>query len=856
MLEDIQWADLSSLQLLSYLVRRLRHGHTLVVATLRSDEITATHPAAPIVGELVRTERARRLDLTSLSSDEIGRIVRDVMPALPHTTVAQLVRRSEGNPFFAEALASTSAAGEAPLPPTLRELLLLRIGQVDGPARSVLDLVAIAGRPVSIGLLAAMWDGGHAELEAAIAEALDRGLLLEAPASTRLFLRHALVAEALEARIPPVARARLHELLAVVISGHPELGVPGVAGRAGELARHWLAGDRHHEALSASVQAAGAAESVPARVEALAHYERALVLWPTVPDAPGAAGIDHSTLLCRAARAAALAGAVPLAGAFQRAIELEALAAAEAEAEGDRTKAGEHYAALSGYCISVAQGAEAAAAATRALALVPEGLPSRERSLALRALVLWRALRGQHLAEALGQCREAMTDAAVASAVDVQTLTGSLQGWLLWQLGDDDAGFAAQDRAAADAAASADPELVATAFANRLLTLADGAPTPSDAQRVIAETRAAFEAMDIRGRECCIEEAEVHTMYLTGAWDEVERRTRTWLGTEHDPFDDDTHFRRRGEIRIRRGFVDEGEADLRAAFGVLGKCPREFVTRELVAVHAALADASLTRARPDAALNSVDDGLDVLAGTDYVVSMTRLSALGLRCAADLAAMARGPRALDTMRRAREAGAAHRGRLDAALAGTLVEGMAAGTRVRVAAAWGLAEGSRLDGRSDVALWADALSRIEAWWGCGDLLPYARFRFAEALLLSAGDRETATLALRAAYARAGELNMEPLRGDIEALARRARLPLAGEKPERDSARYGLSSREREVLALLLDGRTNREIGERLFISEKTASVHVTHILDKLGVNSRGAAAALASREGLIVGPGARP
>jgi DNA-binding CsgD family transcriptional regulator len=64
---------------------------------------------------------------------------------------------------------------------------------------------------------------------------------------------------------------------------------------------------------------------------------------------------------------------------------------------------------------------------------------------------------------------------------------------------------------------------------------------------------------------------------------------------------------------------------------------------------------------------------------------------------------------------------------------------------------------------------------------------------------------------------------------------------------SAQYGLSSREREVLAMLVDGRTNREIGERLFISEKTASVHVTHILDKLGVNSRGAAAALVSREG---------
>ena len=62
-----------------------------------------------------------------------------------------------------------------------------------------------------------------------------------------------------------------------------------------------------------------------------------------------------------------------------------------------------------------------------------------------------------------------------------------------------------------------------------------------------------------------------------------------------------------------------------------------------------------------------------------------------------------------------------------------------------------------------------------------------------------------------------------------------------------RFGLSAREREVLRLLLDGRTNREIGAALFISDKTASSHVTHILDKLGVTSRGAAAAVAARAG---------
>jgi DNA-binding NarL/FixJ family response regulator len=101
----------------------------------------------------------------------------------------------------------------------------------------------------------------------------------------------------------------------------------------------------------------------------------------------------------------------------------------------------------------------------------------------------------------------------------------------------------------------------------------------------------------------------------------------------------------------------------------------------------------------------------------------------------------------------------------------------------------------------------------------------------------------------------LGAAPLQGWIEALARRGRISLAvaeavdEEASATDGDRTGLTSREREVLALVADGYTNRRIAETLFISESTAGVHVSNILGKLGVRGRGAAAAMAVRLGLV-------
>jgi DNA-binding CsgD family transcriptional regulator len=127
-------------------------------------------------------------------------------------------------------------------------------------------------------------------------------------------------------------------------------------------------------------------------------------------------------------------------------------------------------------------------------------------------------------------------------------------------------------------------------------------------------------------------------------------------------------------------------------------------------------------------------------------------------------------------------------------------------------------------------------------------YARVQAAEAFV-AAGDRAAAAEPLAAAIAAAERMEAHPLVEAAGALARRARIRLAAEEaPAPEPTPLGLTPREHEVLLLVAEGHTNREIGERLYMSEKTASVHVSRILAKLEVGGRVEAAAVAHRLGL--------
>ena len=163
----------------------------------------------------------------------------------------------------------------------------------------------------------------------------------------------------------------------------------------------------------------------------------------------------------------------------------------------------------------------------------------------------------------------------------------------------------------------------------------------------------------------------------------------------------------------------------------------------------------------------------------------------------------------------------------------------------------AEQSRLDGRSDPERWRAAAAAWEQMEHPFEAA-YACFREAEALLALGSSRPQAEQALRSADRTAVALGAAPLRREIGSLAKRGRLRLddhlakaAVSKVPSPAASLGLTRREAEVLALVAKGRTNKQIGQELFITEGTAGVHVSRILAKLGVAGRGEAAAIAHR-----------
>jgi DNA-binding CsgD family transcriptional regulator len=253
----------------------------------------------------------------------------------------------------------------------------------------------------------------------------------------------------------------------------------------------------------------------------------------------------------------------------------------------------------------------------------------------------------------------------------------------------------------------------------------------------------------------------------------------------------------------------------------------------------------------DEARAAVREGLEWLADAEGEDFFRELLSLGLRAEADRAERAHARRAPAEAQTARQVGAA----LLARLRQLVNQATAPEPETTAHTALGRAEATRLEGHSDPKRWAAAATR---WEELDQPYPaaYARWRQAEALLGGRGPRAEATSALRCAHQTSQRLGAAPLRRELEALARRARIDLAepiGEPaPVRPAEPFGLTPREREVLELVAEGRTNRQIGQALFISAKTVGIHVSNILAKLGVTSRVEAAAVAHRGGLVDQP----
>jgi len=836
--EDLHWADRSTRDLLAFLHRNLRHGRLLLVMTYRSDELHRRHPLRPFLAELDRGRRVERLELDRFGRDEVAAQLAGIQGApAPAELTERIHARSDGNAFFVEELAATAAAGaDGELPPSLRDTLLARIELLPEPTQQVLRVLAVAAAAVPDPLLAEVAGLPEAELLAGLREAVSAHVLLVDAGDGAYGFRHALVKEAVYAELLPGERTRLHARFATALAGRGDRGGPGLAA---ELAWHWYAAHDLERALPAAVEAGRAAERAYAFAEAQRQFERALELWDRVPAAT--TGLDKAELLARAGEAAANAGAA------DRAVALVRGALAEVDHARDPLLAGRLTERLA-FHLRVAGRPGAMEAYQEAIRLVPPG-PTAERARVLAGLGQALMLRAR-FAEAVATCQEAIEVARAAGSPAVEGHALCSLGTALARLEDPDEGLAALHEARRLAAELGSAKDEARACVN-LSDLLNDLGRLEEAVAVAMEGIEVARAAGLRRTfGAFLAGNGAAALYNQGRWDETAELTAAFLelGDEEDL----------NTVTLRQSMavLDAGRGDFASALGHV-RAARRLAGDEFIAVQyppvlaSAEAEAAAWQGRLDEAAAAVADGLAALQGPLVDLRACMLLAIGLRVEGDRVGLAAARHDHDTLADAR---------LVADELAQWARGTFAGSRV----AWRTAllatceaEWARVEGEPDPERW---LAAVAAWERSGHPYPLAvaRWRAAEALLTRRADRTLAADLLRRGHATAVALGAGPLRGELERLARLGRVDLqpreerpAAEPAAPAGAELGLTAREHDVLALVAEGRSNRQIAEALFISAKTASVHVSNILAKLGVGSRVEAAAVAHRLGLLAG-----
>lgn len=830
-IEDLHWADRSTRAFLVYLASTLCKERIVVVTTYRPDELHRRHPLRPLLAELERDARARRVQLRPLSKAELAEQLQDILGQPPgEDLLARLFSRSEGNPLFAEELLAAGTDGRGSLPPTLRDALMLRIERLSPDAQETLRLLA-AGRRLDHETLSEASGIDPRALRDAMREAVAAQLVV-ADEEGRYAFRHALLREVVVDDLLPGERAELHLALARTLERRAE-GMPehGGAHLAAGIAWHYYAAGDQPAALAAGVRAARAAEAVHATGEAAALYSRALTLWDRVADADTLTGLDHVELLRRAAWTTDREHEPGRAESYLRAALAEL-------GDRDPVRAAELMEHLARTQFNQGRSADAAKTRRQALALLPEG-PSRVRARLLASGAKELMLESRH-EEAVEAAKEAIEIARAVGDVESELRALDGMGMSLFGLARYDEG----ERVLREAV----KRLRESDLAHVLFTHVNLADALAAAGR-LAEAREVVEEGDAHARERGVSRRWLKLLraelaFEAGEWDVSEAAlpspARPAAGTT---FINDAL--RRIELALGRGDHDTARTLLDQAADVAADTREPQWIGPLGSLRA-----ELERRAGDleAARAAIDDALDRLDFCSQdVLRMARVSAAGVCVEADAAV------------RARDLGEDPSfaiGSAEALIA--RVEACAEGDRPVEAAflASARAELARARGEDDPDLWAAA---VAAWEALGR--PYraaqALRRKAEALL-ARGDREAASAAAAEALAAAQAIGASWLESEVEGFALRARLRLEPDEPSPAPALdaadagedpFGLTPRERQVLALLADGRTNREIGSELYMAEKTASVHVSRILSKLDVRSRTEAAALAHRVGLV-------
>jgi len=851
-IEDAHWADRSSRDLLMFLIGNQRAiSGLLIIVTFRSDELHRTHPLRPLFAALDRIDWVERVELPRLSQHDTAELALAILGREPTSGLTEaLYRRSEGNPLFVETLLCCDGELSPELPESLRDLLLDSVRRLPEDTQEVLR-VASAGGAVT----------GHALL--AVVTGLDDGALIRAlrPAVTANVLhpqgdgyafRHELIREAVHDDLLPGEHGRLHSRFAEAIDADPGLVPPGRA--AVEMAHHWHSAHDSVWALIAAWQAAAQAGRAVAAAERLSLLARVLELWDQVPDAAERIGADHARVLEEAVCAARDVGD------FERGIALVTSALKELDPATEPVRVAELLENRSLFRIklghkdfgrdledALAYVPADVAPATRvdillALARCAPHLATKERSYAEEALALAR-----QTSDEVNEAQALLTMAMFDADPGQQALSDSRSLELI-----------AQARTTARRRGADHVLLTAAVNESHLLEGAGEHELAAEAARRAAVSADLQRLSRVSGSLLAINQAE--PLFALGRWDEaltvVNQATDLYLAP--GPMHRATLQIIAGGITAARGDLAAAVRTMRAARDALRSARYEDQHQLPLAWLEILL--ALATDGPAAALAATLQGLDrfeesggspryawpvITAGASAVLAAARQGAavreerLRYEAAAVAARLSAAAEKLEAFGRVQQAHQLTFAAADASAARLLagIGGPLPGEETSEPAAL-------------LAAWDEAAT---AWAALNEPYPLAWALLAGAqVALADGDRDGAAERLQRAGPLAARLDAHPLSDEIAVLARRSGVRLVGQDgdgalrpdaPGGTNAGLGLTGRELEVLRLVAAGASNREIAAELFISPKTASVHVSNILGKLGAASRGEAAAKA-------------
>ena len=804
--EDLHWADAESLGLFQRMAITADLP-VLLVGSYRPEDLDRGH-VTDLMATIERQRDVVHLLLDRLTIEEVSALVAAVRgEAVSYATAAGLHRRTGGNPFFLEELlvAAGDASGDRlaalPLPETLTEAVLRNLEVLDGEQRGVIDASAILGQRIPFDLLAAVTGVGEDVLIAVLRELVGRGLIIEDDADVFSF-RHALTREAIAGRLLARERRRLHEkcLAALEESGSDDWAA---------LAYHASGAGRWEEMVAFARKGATQYLRSGATYQALRLTELALH--------EGDADLDLLELATRSAWSVGLP-----AEALERAEQWRRLAE-ESAGPAELTRALRVLARLKWEAGDTA-GHSAAVDAARAVAA---SLPPGEDRAWVANLLAESAMLGERPVEALEWADEALalggpsTSAQLRAAVLVNR--GSALGMLR---GREDEG----ERLLLEgltAATEVEDYLSALRAVNNLAHPAFPRWEPERSAALLDDMAALIERsgrQDWSGSRALLQ-----ARFLADVVGDLPSARATLdQGTPHAARWVWAALLR-AELALEAGDVDLAESSLDRMETPVGSEPALAEQRgQRLALSARIA---AHRRSPEATRLALDalcaelDGLEERRRQLLSDAWHHALVAALRAGVDPAYVrelrARAAVVPDS-RAADRAWADH-------LAGALAE----------------AEGAPEEAR---ATYERALApTTEGWRRSPPVAADANLGAARSLLLLARRDEARAHAVAAASLLARWPGWR--RDDANALLQRlAGGPRRAASMKEETSFVGLTGRETEVARLLAEGLTNGEVAARLYISTKTASVHVSNILRKLGMSSRAEVAAWAVREGL--------